>query len=44
MEKTKLVSQDEFRRHQEQLQRLTNSYIGQMDNLGQEKQAEVMEV
>ena len=44
MEEGKELSQDEVRKAQEQLQRLTDSYIGQMDSLRKEKEAEVMEV
>ena len=44
MERGKELSQDETRKAQEQLQRLTDSYIGQMDSLRKEKEAEVMEV
>jgi len=44
MERDKELSQDENRRAQEQLQRLTDAYIGQMGALRQEKEAEVMEV
>ncbi len=44
MERGKELSQDEVRKAQEQLQRLTDSYIGQMDSLRKEKEAEVMEV
>lgn len=44
MEKNKKTSQDESRRSQEQLQRLTDAYINQMDSLRQEKETEVMEV
>ena len=44
MERGKELSQDEMRKAQEQLQRLTDSYIGQMDSLRKEKEAEVMEV
>ena len=44
MEKNKELSQDEARRAQEQLQKLTDRFIGEMDRLGQEKEAEVMEV
>ena len=44
MERSKELSEDENRRAQERLQRLTDSYISQMDGLGQEKEAEVMEV
>ena len=44
MEKDKEVSQDEGKRAQEQLQKMTDLYIGQMDGLGVEKEKEVMEV
>lgn len=44
MERDKELSQDETRKAQEQLQRLTNSYIGKMDSLRKEKEVEVMEV
>lgn len=44
MEKDKEVSQDEGKRAQEQLQKMTDLYVGQMDGLGVEKEKEVMEV
>jgi len=44
MEKEKDISQDEGKRSQEQLQKVTDLYIGQIDNLGVEKEKEVMEV
>ncbi len=44
MEKNKELSQDESKRAQERLQRLTDSYVSQMNALRQEKEAEVMEV
>ena len=44
MEREKELSQDETRRAQEQLQRLTDSYIGKMDLLRTDKEVEVMEV
>ena len=44
MEKDKALSQDESRRAQEQLQRLTDSYIFKVDGLREDKEAEVMEV
>ena len=44
MERDKELSQDETRKAQEQLQRLTDSYIGKMDSLRKEKEVEVMEV
>jgi ribosome recycling factor len=42
LEREKQIGQDESRRTQERLQRLTETYIGQMDALGQEKEKEVM--
>ena len=44
MEKNKELSQDESHRTQDQIQKLTDTYIAQMDRLGQAKEAEVMEV
>jgi len=44
LEREKVLSQDEGKRAQEQLQRLTDSNIGQMDTLRGDKEAEVMEV
>ena len=44
MEKEGDLSQDGLRRAQDQLQRLTDSYIGRMDSHRAEKEAEVMEV
>lgn len=44
MEKNKELGQDEGRRAQDQLQRLTDTYIQKMDSLRKEKEAEVMEV
>ena len=44
MEKAKELSQDEGRRAQEQLQRITDSAIALMDQLRRDKEAEVMEV
>ena len=44
MEREKELSEDETRRAQEQLQRLTDSYIGKMDSLRDDKEVEVMEV
>ena len=44
MEKEKEVSQDEGKRAQEQLQKMTDIYIGQVDGLGIDKEKEVMEV
>ena len=44
LERKKELSQDEGKRAQEQLQRLTDSNIDQMDTLRGDKEAEVMEV
>jgi ribosome recycling factor len=44
MEKNKELSEDQSKKAQEQLQRLTDSYIQKMDALRKEKEAEVMEV
>ena len=44
MEKDKEVSQDEGKRAQEQLQKMTDLYIAQIDGVGAEKEEEVMEV
>ena len=44
MEKEKEISQDDSKRAQEQLQKMTDIHIGQMDGLGVEKEKEVMEV
>lgn len=44
MEKNKELSEDLSKKAQEQLQRLTDSYIQKMDALRKEKEAEVMEI
>ncbi|MBI4201006.1 MAG: ribosome recycling factor [Chloroflexi bacterium] len=44
MERNKELSQDDAKRHQEQLQRLTDAFINQIDSLAEVKEAEVMEV
>ena len=44
MEKDKTLSGDEGRRAQAQLQRVTDAFIAMMDQLREEKEAEVMEV
>ena len=44
MEKSKDLSQDENRRAQEQLQKATDSSIGEMDALRKDKESEVMEI
>ena len=44
MERNKLVSQDENRRAQEQLQKVTDSHVAQMDQVSASKETEIMEV
>ncbi len=44
MEKGKAVSQDEGRRHQEQTQKTLDKYIGEMDQVASQKEAEIMQV
>ncbi|MBI4312490.1 MAG: ribosome recycling factor [Chloroflexi bacterium] len=44
MEKNKEISQDDNRRSQEHLQRITDSYVSQIDAVATAKEAEVMEV
>ena len=44
MERNKELSQDESRRNQDQIQKLTDSYIGKVDTAAAEKEAEVLEV
>ena len=44
MEKGREIAQDASRRAQDQLQQLTDTYIGRMDSIAKDKQAEVMEV
>ena len=44
MERNKEISQDESRYMQEELQEITNAFSGQMQEMKQEKEAEVMEV
>ncbi|MFH1085406.1 MAG: ribosome recycling factor [Chloroflexota bacterium] len=44
LEKDKEISEDDFFQGKEDLQKLTDSYIGKADELGEQKQAEIMEV
>lgn len=44
MEKTKEISQDDGKRAQERLQKITDSHISEMDVLGLAKEKEVMEI
>ncbi len=43
-EKDKLVSEDDMRRGQEQVQKITDRYIANVDDILQTKEHEVMEV
>lgn len=38
------ISEDEFYSGQEDLQKLTDTYIGRVDDIGEQKEAEIMEV
>ena len=44
LEKNKEISQDEQKRAQDQLQKVTDTFVGQADVLGAKKEAELMEV
>ena len=44
LEREEHVSEDDERRGQDKLQKLTDRYIGDVDRVGQEKEAELMEV
>ncbi|MEE8442872.1 MAG: ribosome recycling factor [Dehalococcoidia bacterium] len=44
MERDKEISQDDNRRSQDQLQKLTDSFVGKIETLTDAKEAEVMEV
>lgn len=44
MEKEKQISVDENKRAQDQLQKLTNAFTAEVDNLGQSKEAELLEI
>lgn len=43
-EKNKEISQDEHRRTQGQLQKVTDSFIAEIDQVGQDKEKDIMEV
>jgi ribosome recycling factor len=43
-EKAKEISEDEARRAQERLQKLTDQYIGQVDEVSRRKEEEILEV
>ena len=44
LEKNKDMSQDELKRALEQLQKLTDSFIARAEQVGQDKEAELLEV
>jgi len=44
LEKNKDISQDEHKRAQDQLQKLTDSFIAEIERIGRDKEAELMEV
>ena len=44
MEKNKQVSQDENRRAQDQIQKVTDSFVGKMDQVSTDKESEIMQV
>ena len=44
LEKTKDISQDEYKRALDQLQKLTDSFIADTNQIGQDKETELMEV
>jgi ribosome recycling factor len=43
-EKEKLISEDELKRGEEDLQKLTDHFIEEINKHGQEKEKEIMEV
>ena len=44
MEKNKEISQDQYTRASEQLQKITDSFIDKVNNIGQAKETEIIEV
>ncbi|MBI3978159.1 MAG: ribosome recycling factor [Chloroflexi bacterium] len=44
MEKEKVISEDDHRRGDERLQKLTDRYVAEVDRVGEAKEAELMEV
>jgi len=44
LEKSKDISEDDFYKAKDDLQKLTDDYIAQVDKIGEQKQAEIMEV
>lgn len=43
-ENESMISQDEFHRAQDELQKLTDKYVGQVDELGKQKTQEIMDI
>ena len=43
-EKEKLISEDELKRGEEDLQKLTDRFVEEINQQGQEKEKEIMEV
>ena len=43
-EKEKLITEDDLHRGIDKLNELTDDYVGQIDQLGEAKEAEIMEV
>ncbi|WP_322510138.1 ribosome recycling factor [Anaerolinea sp.] len=43
-EKEKLISEDDLKKGEEELQKLTDRYIQEIDAIGQKKEKEIMEV
>ncbi|MGQ9681156.1 MAG: ribosome recycling factor [Anaerolineae bacterium] len=44
LEKEKLIAEDDLYRGKDRLQELTDKYVAEMDEIGRQKQAEIMEV
>ena len=44
VEKEKMIAEDELYEGQDDLQKLTDKYIAELDELGRQKEAEIMEV
>ena len=43
-QKEKMITEDELERGENDLQKLTDKYVGKVDDLGQRKEAEIMEI
>jgi ribosome recycling factor len=44
MERDKAISEDEFKRAKERLQKLTDAYIDKVDETGAAKEQEILEI